>query len=175
MAAPWRVAYVRSRQEKQLARHLLHQAVPYFLPQREKRARRAGRNQVSYLPLFPGYVFFRGGHRERRTALESNLLVSLLEVEDQERLCLELDQVWRLTSAGVLLVPHPYLEVGDEVEVLDGPFAGLSGKVLRKKGRFRLVVSVTFVRRSVAAEFDREILAPVAEPRSAHRPGAGWA
>ncbi|HEV3457653.1 MAG TPA: hypothetical protein VHG32_13905 [Thermoanaerobaculia bacterium] len=35
---PWRVAYVRSRQEKELARLCLRQEVPF------------------YLPLFPGYT-----------------------------------------------------------------------------------------------------------------------
>ena len=57
-ASPWWVAHVRSRQEKALARFLRPLAVAFYLPQGEHRTRRAGRTFVSYLPLFPGYLFF---------------------------------------------------------------------------------------------------------------------
>jgi len=166
-AHPWWVAYVRSRQEKRLARHLAAQGVGFYLPQVEKRTRRAGRTFVSSLPLFPGYLFFRGTAEARRAALRSDLIVQILGVRDQERLHCELESLWRLQEAGAPLVPHPYLEAGDEVEIMDGPFRGWTGTVLREKGRLRLVVSVTFLRQSVAAELDREVLAPLRSFRTA--------
>ena len=169
---PWWVAYVRSRQEKGLARHLARHGVGFYLPQAEKRTRRAGRTQVSSLPLFPGYLFFRGPAEARRTALRSDLIVEVLGVLDQERLQTELEGLWRLQQAGAPLVPHPYIEVGDEVEIVDGPFRGWTGTVLREKGRLRLVVSVSFLRQSVAAELDREVLAPL-RPHRAARAAAG--
>jgi len=158
---PWWVAYVRSRQEKALARHLAGHGVGFYLPQAEKRTRRAGRTFVSSLPLFGGYLFFRGTAEARRTALQSDLVVQVLGVLDQERLQGELESLLRLQLAGVPLVPHPYLEVGDEVKIVEGPFRGCTGTVLREKGRLRLVVSVTFLRQSVAAELNREVLAPL--------------
>lgn len=158
---PWWVAYVRSRQEKGLARHLAGQGVGFYLPQAEKQVRRAGRTFVSSLPLFPGYLFFRGGAEARREALRSNLIVEVLPVLDQAGLQAELESLWRLQMAGAPLVSHPYLEVGDEVEIVDGPLKGWTGTVLREKGRLRLVVSVTFLRKSVAAEMDREDLVPL--------------
>ena len=163
---PWWVAYARSRQEKALARHLLGHEVGFYLPQAEKQVRRAGRTFVSSLPLFPGYLFFRGTPEARREALRSNLIVEVLPVLDQERLQGELESLWRLQQSGAPLVPHPYLEAGDEVEIVDGPFRGATGTVLREKGRLRLIVSVTFLRQSVAAELDREVLAPL-RPRAA--------
>jgi transcriptional antiterminator RfaH len=169
---PWWVAYVRSRQEKGLARHLAGHGVGFYLPQAEKRTRRQGRSFVSSLPLFPGYLFFRGTAEVRRTALRSDLIVQVLCVSDQERLQQELESLWRLQQAGAPLVPHPYLEVGDEVEIVDGPLRGWTGTVLREKGRLRLVVSVTFLRQSVAAELDRELLAPLRPHRWA-RAAAG--
>ena len=54
------MAHLRSRQEKLLARYLREREIPFYLPQMEKRSRRSGRTFVSYLPLFAGYVFFRG-------------------------------------------------------------------------------------------------------------------
>jgi transcription antitermination factor NusG len=166
---PWWVAYVRSRQEKGLARHLAGHEVGFYLPQAEKRARRAGRSFVSSLPLFPGYLFFRGTAEARRTALRSELIVEVLPVIDQERLEAELASLRRLQEAGAPLVPYPYLEAGDAVEIVDGPFRGSTGTVLREKGRLRLIVSVTFLRQSVAAELDRNAVLPLGPggPRAA--------
>jgi transcription antitermination factor NusG len=177
MPAPWRVAYVRSRQEKELARHLLRHGIAFYLPLEEKRVRRAGRRFVSFLPLFPGYLFFRGLAEERRTVVRSELLVAELEVWDQPLLDRELRTLWRLQESGVAMAPHPYLGPGDAVEIVEGPFRGLRGTVVREKGRNRLVVSVSLLRQSVAAEFEREVLEPARElfapqrrPRHAHPP-----
>jgi transcriptional antiterminator RfaH len=157
----WWVAYSRSRQEKGLARHLGEHGVPYYLPQAEKVVRRHGRRLRSFLPLFPGYVFLLGTGGERRTALHSNLVVRVLEVRDQLELHRQLASLWALQQSGAPLVPHAYVRPGDEVEVVDGPFRGWVGRVVREKGRVRLVVSISFLRQSVAAELDRDLVAPV--------------
>lgn len=161
---PWWVAHVRSRQEKRLARHLLGEGVGFYLPQSEKEVRRNGRTFVSHLPLFPGYLFFRGPAAARLAALRSDLIVQVLPVADQDGLERELESLWRLQQSGAPLVSHPYLGPGDEVEIVDGPLRGWTGTVLREKGRLRLVVSVTLLRQAVAAELDRDALVP-ARPR----------
>jgi transcriptional antiterminator RfaH len=160
----WWVAHSRSRQEKAFARHLHDGGVSYYLPKVEKRRRRAGRQFTSYLPLFTGYVFFGGDLDERRQALQSNLLVSVLQVEDQASLDQELASLWQLQCSGAPLVPHPYLGPGSVVEVIDGPFKGWTGTVLREKGKTRLVVSITFLRQAVAADLPRDLLAPTRVP-----------
>lgn len=165
---PWWVAHTRSRQEKLLARHLRAQDVPCYLPQRERRTTSGGKVRTAHLPLFPGYVFLRGAGAERLAAYGSGVVVRLLEVPDQAAIERELGALWRLQSSGAPLVPWQYLGPGDEVEIVDGPLKGWTGTVLREKGSLRLVVSVTFLRQSVAAEVDREIVAPLA-----HRPLGG--
>lgn len=167
----WWVAYARSRQEKGLARHLGEEGVAYYLPQYEKLVRRDGRRFVSFLPLFPGYVFLAGSLAERRAAVRSHLVVRFLEVQDQPRLRAELANLWMLQRSGAPLVPHTFVRPGDAVQVVDGPFKGLTGKVLREKGRLRLVVSISFLKQSVAAELDRELLEP-APPSSWNRAAA---
>ena len=155
---PWWVAHVRSRQEKALARHLLPFEVPFYLPQREKQVRRSGRTLVSYHPLFPGYLFFRGSVAARNTALRSNLVVKVLEVGDQALLSSELLQIRRLQEAGASLVPYLDVVPGDAVRVTDGPFKGHFGVVVRVQGRTRLLVSISMLRQAVAVEFDRDVV-----------------
>ena len=159
-AKPWRIAYTRSRQEKCLARHLLQWQIPYYLPQREHRMRAGDRWRSSHLPLFTGYVFFRADPRERIHALESNVVARLVAVPNAAELERELRSLWLLQLTGAPLVPHPYIGPGDEVEVTEGALRGYRGTVLREKGKYRLVVSITLLRQSVAAEVDREALAP---------------
>jgi transcription termination/antitermination protein NusG len=162
---PWWVAHVRSRQEKVLARHLATLEVPFFLPQHAKGRRRGGRNLVSYLPLFPGYFFFRGSVRERTAVLRSNVVVRLLDVKDQELLASELRELRALQEAGATLIPYAPIAPGTSVRVVEGPFSGYTGTVLREQSRLRLVVSITMLRQAVAVEFSREVLSPVAVSR----------
>jgi transcription antitermination factor NusG len=159
-AKPWRIAYTRSRQEKTLARHLLQSQVPYYLPQREHRVRAGDRWRIAHLPLFTGYVFFRADAQDRLTALKSNVIARLVDVPDGAELEGELRALWLLQLTGAPLVAHPYIAAGDEVEIVEGALRGYRGTVLREKGCSRLVVSITLLRQSVAAELDRETLAP---------------
>jgi len=159
---PWWVAHVKSRQEKALARHLQPLGIPYYLPQREQKIRRAGRSFVSYLPLFPGYLFFRGADDDRQAAFRSNLVVQVIDVVDQPLLDTELGRLRTLQESGLPLVSHPYIEPGSAVSIADGPFRGYEGIVLRAKGQLRIVVSISLLRTSFAVELDREAVAPVA-------------
>ena len=164
-ALRWWVAHVRSRQEKLLARHLRYHEVPHYLPQRQHRWRRNGRWHTAFIPLFTGYVFFRGAASARLAALRSNLTVNILEEPPCGTLEPELRALWALQTSGKRLIPHPYLAAGDAVQVVDGPFKGYRGTIVREKGVDRLVVSITLLRQSVATELDRELLAPAEERR----------
>jgi len=157
---PWWVAHVKSRQEKALARHLQPLGIPYYLPQREQKIRRAGRSFVSYLPLFPGYLFFRGADDDRQAAFRSNLVVQVIDVVDQPLLDVELGRLRTLQESGLPFVSHPYIEPGYAVSITDGPFRGYEGIAIRAKGQLRIVVSISLLRTSVAIEIDREALAP---------------
>ena len=159
--APWVVAHVRSRQEKVLARHLQPLGVPYYAPQREKTIRRAGRTLHSYLPLFPGYVFLRAGAEGRARAWGSGVVVRMIDVADPRRLEDELAQIRSLQRFGAVLVPWAALPAGEPVRVVEGPFEGYVGVVLRDRGAERLLVSVSLLRKTIAVELGREDLAPV--------------
>jgi transcription antitermination factor NusG len=160
MTEPWWVAHLRSRQEKVLARYLRDFEIPFYLPQMEKSVRRAGRNFVSYLPLFSGYAFFRGEREEKLRALRSNVIVNLLEPPDQAEISAELRQLHELQLSNAPLKPHPFVAPGDTVLITEGAFQGYRGVVLKEKGVTRLIVSVSFIRQSVALEIDREFIRP---------------
>jgi transcription antitermination factor NusG len=156
--ARWYVAHVRSRQEKVLARHLLRKEIPFYLPQMERVAERSSRRFRSYVPLFAGYVFFRGGQRARDAALRSGVVAQIIDVDDQALLHAQLEQIRRLQLAGASFEVYDELLPDDAVTIADGPFRGYSGVVVRGGRGDRLVVSLTMLRANVAVEFDRPML-----------------
>ena len=160
MDLPWWVAHLRSRQEKAFARYLQQHDIPYYLPQVEKKVRRGSRTIVSYLPLFGGYVFFKGGPKEGGCAVRSHLTANLLAPSNQGELTAELLQLHDLQISERKLIPYPYIGAGDSVMITEGAFTGFRGVVMRERGAERLVVSISFIRQSVAVEIDREFVKP---------------
>jgi transcription antitermination factor NusG len=165
--APWWVAHTRSRQEKELVRYLLPRGIPFYLPNEERATRRSGRTFVAYPPLFPGYVFFRGGPEVRHAVVRSHQIVRILDVPDQDLLNQELLQLRELQLSGAPLVPLEIIEPGDPVRVVRGPFQGYTGVVLR--GQARLVVSITMLRKAVAVELERDMVVPLVSSAQARR------
>lgn len=155
---PWAVAHVRSRQEKALARFLRQRLVPFYLPQMEHRTSRAGRQFVSWVPLFPGYVFFRGGRPSRDAVWESGVVARIIDTEDQEQLDRELRQLRQLQESGASLIPYEEILPGDAVDIREGPFRGYVGQVVRHGRSDRLIVSISLLRKSVAVDLERQVV-----------------
>jgi Transcription termination factor nusG len=155
---PWHVAHVRSRQEKALARRLHELGIPFYLPQTERVAERSSRRFRSYVPLFPGYVFFRGCSPECDAALRSGVTVGIIEVDDQMLLAAQLAQIRHLLLTGASFEVYEELVPDDVVSITAGPFRGYTGAVVRGARGDRLIVSLSLLRKNIAVEFERPAL-----------------
>jgi transcriptional antiterminator RfaH len=150
----WWVLHTKPRQEKSLARQLLHSQVPFYLPLIERRSLIRGRVLHAQIPLFPGYLFLLGQRDERVTALATNRVVQALEVVDQGSLWGDLTQVHRLIDTGAPITPEERLEPGALVEITRGPLAGLKGRIIRAASGRRFVVQVNFIQRGASVLID---------------------
>lgn len=159
----WWVLHTRPRAEKALSRKLLHREIAFFLPLHERRRRVQRRLVRSFLPLFPGYVFFCGTEEERRTALETNLVVNCLHVEDQQQLETDLMRVYKLIQSGSPLAPEERLQPGMAAEITSGALAGHRGTVIRRHGgkSLRFVVAVNLLQQGVSVEVDDSMIQPI--------------
>lgn len=157
--APWEIAHLRSRQEKSVARLLLDGRKPFYLPQIEEMKKRSGRTFVSHLPLFPGYIFLRRVEGLRQTLWRTSAVVSMIQVPDQAQLTAELLQIRQLQASGAVLTPCMDLAPGDAVRITEGAFSGYVGIVIQERGSLRVIVSVSILKKSVAVEFPRDLLA----------------
>lgn len=171
---PWWAVYARHQHEKQVAETLQAKGFDVFLPLYESVRRWKDRRKVLALPLFPGYVFVRGGHERRLGILTTpgvHMIISRGEAaaEIPEG---EIHAIRRSLEAKFAVEPHPYLNCGDRVRVTRGALEGIEGVLLRKKNIFRLVLSVEMLAQSVSMEIDATDVEPVsaAAKVSSHTP-----
>lgn len=157
----WYALYTKARQEKALARELLRFQVPFYLPLVPKTSIRRGRRSTSHVPLFTGYVFLFGDEQERLRALKTNRLSRMLDVNDGEQLRHDLRQVKQLIETDAPLTVEQRLEPGDPVRVKSGPFAGVEGVVVVRRGQARLLIEVTFLQQGASVEIEDFMLEPI--------------
>lgn len=150
----WWVMRTKSRQEKAVARDLVRQELPFFLPT-TRRVRLGKRGEVeSFIPLFPGYVFGRLTETERFAVNRTGRLASFVRVEDQNRFWNELRNLFDLLDR--CLEVHPVLQIkeGSVVTIRKGPLKGITGLVQRTAGRCRFVVRIDFLQTGASVHLD---------------------
>jgi len=114
------------------------------------------------MPLFPGYVFCRFDASDPYRVLETAGVVHVVSAGKRplpidER---EVAAVRAVCHSGLRAEPWPFLRVGRRVVIERGPLNGAEGVVVQLKNEYRIVVSVSMLQRSIAAEIEREWVRP---------------
>ena len=154
----WWALYTKPRQEKALARDMLAREIPFFLPLAPRNLCVRGQRMTSYVPMFPSYLFICASDEERTNCLTTNRVVQTIRVLDQGKLQDDLRQIHQLIENGSPLMLEPRLSPGRRVRVRSGKLMGMIGTVLEAKSRFRLMVSVDFLRQGVSLEIDEAMV-----------------
>jgi transcriptional antiterminator NusG len=161
---PWFALRVKSNCEKITSLALQGRGYDEFLPtyRRVQLSPNRLKTKAVELPLFPGYVFARFHQQNRLPVL---MLPGVLYVVSIGKEPAPLDEaeiasIRLITSSKLYSEPWPFMTIGEPVEVVSGPLSGARGNVLSIKDRYRLVVSLTLLQRSVAVEVYREWVKP---------------
>lgn len=161
----WFAVHVRSRYESLVAKCLIAKGYECFLPTYWCRRRWSDRVKELELPLFPGYFFCKFHLEDRLPLLKTPGLISIVGIAqspvpvDES----EIEAVRKLVNSGLRHQPWPYVSIGQKVRIEYGSLFGLEGILQSFKGRHRIVVSVTLLQRSVAAEIDSSWVSPAFE------------
>ena len=156
----WHALYTRHQHEKAVAQALSGKGFDVFLPQYRTVHRWKDRQKEILLPLFPNYVFLRGG-LDRMLSIVTTPGVHCLvtwgarpaEIPPEE-----IESVRRLVNSPLQVEPHPFLKCGDLVRIKSGPLEGIEGILVRKTRGFRLVLSVEMLSQSAAVEVDVKVV-----------------
>lgn len=152
----WWALYTRHQHEKVVADILGTKGFEVFLPLHNSVRRWKDRRKVLSLPLFPSYVFVRGGlDRKLQVITTPGVYMALSRGGHLATIPeSEIEAIRRATEGHLDAEPHPFLRCGERVRVTRGSLEGVEGILIRKKNLFRLVLSVEMLAQSVAVEID---------------------
>ena len=147
----WYVA-VTYRKEKIIKQELDKMQIEHFIPFREVTKERFGKKITVSELVIPGYVFI---HTDPKTSIaltrnldfcmrylkEPKTYVPVIVPEKQMR-----DFIFLLTFPGYhTKIITPNLKRGDRVRVIQGPFQGIEGELIRISGHKRVVIRMSDV------------------------------
>lgn len=158
----WYAAYTSANHEKRVGEQLAVRSVEHFLPVYMSVRRWKDRRVTLELPLFPGYVFVRLALRDRLQVLQIPGVAKLVGFNGMPTALPEeeIRALKKVLARGVPAKPHPFLTAGRRVRVKSGPLADCEGILLRRKGAYRVVLSIELIMRSVVADVDVADLEP---------------
>lgn len=159
----WYAVRTRSNYEFKVSSLLAKKSLKTFWPAVLKWSRRKDRKKRILRSLFPGYLFVECAATPQNW-LEIKKTEGVVNILGNNGLPQQvpreqISSVQKIIEAGIDPMPHPYLNAGDKVVVIDGPLKGAIGIFKRfndKKGT--LVISVDLLGRSLAAEVDNAVV-----------------
>ena len=155
-ATAWYAIYARHQHEKNVAQILTSKGFEVLLPLYQSVRRWKDRTKTLSLPLFPCYVFLKGGLERRLDILTTPGIYALVSTAGSPNPIppAEIEAIRLAVESGASLEPHPFLKCGDLVRVKCGPLTGVQGILVRKKNLYRLVISVEMLGQAAAVEVD---------------------
>lgn len=146
----WFVVHTKPRCEKKIAEYSLLYEINYYLPLIDSVRVYKNRKVKFTKPMFPGYVFVKCTQEEKRQLTITGYVAYWLPVDNQLELVGDLKQINAGRELGVDFVRAEFLEHGTKVEILKGPFAGITGYVEDQKNVKEVILQVTLLRQAVS-------------------------
>lgn len=161
----WYVLFVRSNQEKRVAKGLQERSVEHLLPCYSSLRQWKDRKATLEIPLFPGYIFVRLPLIERLRALTVPQVISFVGRKEAPAVVSSEEIEW--IRSGVTqgkAEPHQYLEAGQRVMITEGVLRGIPGILLRKRNSLRVVVSLDCIARAFVVEVEAASVTVIGPP-----------
>ena len=159
----WYAVHTRHQHEKMVDHILTNKGFNTFLPLYATTHNWKDRTKALSLPLFPCYVFLRGGIERRLQIVTTPGIHCVVSIGGQPAAIpdVEIEAIRRVVESGTRVEAHPFLKCGNRVRVKCGPLTGIEGILVRKKNISRLVLSVEILGTSASIEvsaFQVEVL-----------------
>jgi len=158
----WYAVHKRSRHEDKAFNGLVQKSIPSFLPKIEVWSKRKDRRKRIMVPLFPGYLFvemFSLDNEAKLDVLKTFGVVRILgKPTGSEPISVpddKIDAIRRIVESRVEVQNLQYPHVGEAARIVDGPFKGIEGTVIKTDYQKDLfVVTIELLQRSVAIKLD---------------------
>lgn len=158
----WYAVHTRSRHEDKVFTGLVQKSITTFLPKIEVWSKRKDLRKRIMTPLFPGYLFVDMpclDNQAKLDVLKTFGVVRILgkptgsapiPVPDDK-----IDAIRRIVDSRVEVQNLQYPHVGEAARIVDGPFKGIEGTVIKTDyDKDLFVVTIELLQRSVAIKLD---------------------
>lgn len=159
----WYALYTRPRHEKRVDRQLKQKGIESYLPLRKELRQWSDRKRWVEEPLFRCYVFVRIPLQDYILALQTHGVVRMVSfngrpapIPDEQ-----IEAVRRILEEIRTVEPVSYLVIGQRVEVIKGPLAGIRGVLIQKRNQNRLVIAIDSIRQAISIEINADEVKPV--------------
>jgi transcription antitermination factor NusG len=159
---PWYAVHTRSRHEDRVCLGLQQKSFNAYLPKLEIWSKRKDRRKKIMIPMFPGYLFVE------LATLDNEIKINVLKTfgvvhilgkpRGSEPIPVpddKIDAIRRIVDSKVEVQQFQYPKVGEPARIIDGPFKGMEGHVLRTDYEKELfVIEIEILQRSVAIKLE---------------------
>jgi transcription antitermination factor NusG len=160
----WYACYTRARHEKQVETQLRERGLDSYLPLVTQVRQWSDRKKAVQFPLFPSYVFGRFTLSEVHAVLTTPGVSTIVRANGYPTPIPsgDLDNVKHFVAAlaesGIEPDPRPFLAEGQWIRVSQGPFEGVEGIVVERRGRKRVLVGLAAIGQGLEIDIDTRLL-----------------
>jgi len=159
----WYAVYTKPRHEKKVNELLSDQKIECYLPLVRQRRRWTQRQAEVDEPLIRGYVFVQIGLEQMLYVLQTYGVVRFVMFSKELAVVpdFQIEALKRFLAGGFTLLPINYMQVGQFVEVIEGPLKGVIGKIQNINNQDKFVLTLDAVQAAYTIQVDPRILAPL--------------
>jgi transcription antitermination factor NusG len=166
----WYACYTRSRHEKTVERLLRRNEIDCYHPTVVRESQWKDRRKLVHFPLFPGYVFGRFTLDNVTQVLATHGVACIVSIRGYPTPipASEIENVRLLSQVVAQTGVEPdrgaLMHEGNWVRVAAGPFRGLEGRVVERRGRRRVLVGITAIGQGLEVDIGIADLIPIPDP-----------
>ena len=134
----------------------MDKGVTVYLPMVDSIRKWKDRKKKIRIPLFNSYVFVCINLKDRYTALQTDGVVRIISFSGEPAVIpdWQIQQLKQLIEIPDAIQLESYFNAGDWVEITEGPFIGVKGRLKEMRGETRLVVNIDGIMQSVSVVVD---------------------
>jgi transcription termination/antitermination protein NusG len=159
---PWYALYTRSRHEDRVNLLLLQKSFNAFLPKIEVWSKRKDRRKKILIPMFPGYLFIEIPQISNEIKIDVLKTFGVVRILGKPRSAdpfpvpeEKIDAIRRIAESRVDVVQMQYPSVGEGARIIEGPFKGIDGLVVKADYQKELfVITIDLLQRSIAVKLE---------------------
>lgn len=157
----WYAIYTRSRNEKKVAHELMTRGVEVYLPMIKTLKQWSDRKKWVEEPLFKSYLFVRIFGKDYLEVLQTRGVVRFITFR-KERVPIPDEQIEAvrayLDEPDPISISESCFEPGEHVEVTRGNLKGLTGTMVKVRGKHRVIIEIEVINEKLFLNIPRSFI-----------------